>query len=180
MVERGVTRPPCSVYIATSLDGFIARENGGIDWLSMVERPGEDYGFKKFFDSVDTMVMGRTTYDTVLRLDAWSYTGKRCVILTHTSGVSRHGEEFDSGDVAELVGRLGAEGSQRIYVDGGAVIAQFFAAKLIDEVTVSVIPILLGEGRALAPKIGHDVRLELTEHRAFESGLVQLTYRVMK
>jgi dihydrofolate reductase len=171
-------RPRCSVFIATSLDGFIARPNGGIDWLAIVERPGEDYGFKSFFDSIDTLVMGRKTYETALSFDTWPYAGKRCVVLTHATPTSRHGEQFYAGDLAALVDRLGAEGSKRVYVDGGAVIAQFLASKLIDDVTVSLIPILLGDGAPLAPKIGADVRLELVEHRAFESGLVQLTYRV--
>jgi len=176
-IARNVPRPRCSVYIAASLDGFIARANGAIDWLAIVEREGEDYGFKTFFDSVDTMVMGRKTYETALGFDAWHYAGKRCVVLTHQAPASRHGEEFLSGDLTELVERLGAEGAKRVYVDGGAVIAQFLAARLIDDLTVSIIPIMLGEGTPLAPRIGRDVRLQLTEHRAFESGLVQLSYR---
>lgn len=171
--------PRCSVYIATSLDGFIARADGGIDWLSRVERAGEDYGFKAFFDSVDTLVMGRKTYDTALGFDAWPYAGKRCVVVTSDrSRESRHGEEFFSGELATLFDRFGAEGVKHVYVDGGAVIAQALKAGLVDDVTLSIIPILLGEGTALAPKIGHDVPLQLVEHRAFESGLVQLKYRV--
>lgn len=172
-----MARPPCSIYIASSLDGFIARPHGEIDWLSIVERPGEDYGFKSFFDSVDTMIMGRKTYETALGFGTWHYEGKRVVVLTRATRVSRHGEEFSSGDLADLVERLGEEGARRIYIDGGAVIAQFLAAKLIDDLTVSIIPILLGEGIPLAPQIGQDVRLRLVEHRAFESGLVQLVYR---
>src|SRR5262245_14744427 len=124
-------RPQCSVYIATSLDGFIARSNGGIDWLSIVERPGEDYGFKTFFDSIDTMVMGRKTYETALSFDAWHYEGKRCIVVTHTAPAPRHGVELHAGDLEALVERLGAEGSKRVYVDGGTVIAQFLARKLI-------------------------------------------------
>lgn len=173
-----MARPRCSVYIASSLDGFIARADGGIDWLSVVEREGEDYGFKSFFDSVDALVMGRKTYATALGFDAWPYAGKRCVVLTHGAPDARHGEEFFSGDPTDLVERLGAEGVKHVYVDGGAVIAQFLAAKLVDDLTVSVIPTLLGEGTTLAPKLGRDVSLRLVAHRAFESGLVQLTYGV--
>lgn len=173
-----MARPQCSVYIASSLDGFIARSSGGIDWLSTVERPNEDYGFKAFFDSVDTLVLGRKTYETALGFDSWHYAGKRVVVLTHGTPAPQHGEEIVSGDVGPLVDRLGAEGAKRVYVDGGATIAQFLAAGLIDDFTVSVIPILLGEGTPLAPKIGHDVPLRLSEHRVFDSGLVQLTYRV--
>lgn len=173
-----MARPRCSVFIAISLDGFIARANGAFDWLSIVEREGEDYGFKQFFDAIDTLVMGRKTYETALGFGAWPYAGKRCVVLTGSSRVSRHGEEFHSGDLAQLVERLASEGTKHVYVDGGATIARFLAAKLVDDVTVSVIPILLGEGVPLAPHVGHDVRLRLVEHRAYESGLVQLNYRV--
>jgi dihydrofolate reductase len=173
-------RPRCSVYIAASLDGFIARANGAIDWLSVVERPGEDYGFKDFFDSVDALVMGKKTYETALGFDTWPYAGKRVVVLTHSARAPRYGEEIVSGDLTELTERLGSEGVKHVYVDGGSVIAQFLAARLIDDVTLSVIPILLGEGVPLAPRIGRDVALELTGHRAFESGLVQLRYRVAR
>jgi dihydrofolate reductase len=159
------------------LDGFIARTDGAIDWLSIVERPGEDYGFKAFFDSIDTLVVGRKTYETALGFDTWHYAGKRVVVLTHQTFTAKHGEEFHAGELAPLIDRLGAEGAKHVYVDGGNAIAQFLAAGLIDDVTVSVIPILLGEGAPLAPKIGKDVRLSLIEHRAFESGLVQLRYR---
>ncbi|HVJ91339.1 MAG TPA: dihydrofolate reductase family protein [Labilithrix sp.] len=174
-----MARPRTSVFLAASLDGFIAGTDGAIDWLAIVERAGEDYGAKAFYGSVDTLVMGRKTYDVALSFDEWPYTGMRCVVVTSdTSKASRHGEEFFSGELATLFERLGAEGSKHIYVDGGTVIAHALKANLVDEVTVSVIPILLGEGTPLAPKIGHDVLLELVEHRAFDSGLVQLKYRV--
>lgn len=173
-------RPQCSVYIATSLDGFIARSDGKIDWLSVVEQPGEDYGFASFFGTIDTLVMGRKTYETALGFDRWHYEGKRVVVATRSSPPARHGVELYSGDLTALVERLGAEGAKRVYVDGGSLIAQFLAADLVDDVTVSVIPVLLGEGIPLTPKIGRDVRLELVEQRAFPSGLVQLGYRVAK
>lgn len=174
-----MSRPRTSVFIAASLDGFIARPNGQIDWLSIVTRPGEDYGFAAFYASIDTLVIGRKTYETALGFDAWPYEGKRCVVLTSdTSRATRYGEELYAGDLVALFTRLGAEGARHVYVDGGAVIAQALAAELVDEVTVSVIPILLGEGTPLTPKIGRDVGLELVAHRGFDSGLVQLTYRV--
>ncbi|NUP11082.1 MAG: dihydrofolate reductase [Polyangiaceae bacterium] len=174
-----MARPQTSGYIAASLDGFIARVDGAIDWLAIVACEGEDYGFKAFYDTVDTLVMGRKTYETALGFDAWPYAGKRCVVVTSdTARTARHGEEFFAGELAALFDRLGAEGSKRVYIDGGAVIAQALKAGLVDDITLSIIPILLGEGTALAPKIGADVHLELVEHRAFESGLVQLKYHV--
>jgi dihydrofolate reductase len=176
---RMASRPKCSVFIATSLDGFIARPDGAIDWSKVVEREGEDYGFQAFFDTVDTLVMGRTTYNVVLGFEAWPYADKRCAVLTHDPPSPRHGEEFHAGDVSALVDHLAAAGAEHVYVDGGDVISQFLAAGLIDEVTVSVIPIVLGEGLRLTRRIGRDVPLSLAEHRAFDSGLVRLTYRVV-
>jgi dihydrofolate reductase len=110
-----MTRPHGSVFIASSLDGFIARTDGGLDWLAMVEREGEDYGSKAFYDSVDTLVMGRRTWETVLGFDPWPYAGMRCVIVTsNTARSAPHGEEFYSGDLAALFERLGAEGASAL------------------------------------------------------------------
>jgi dihydrofolate reductase len=168
----------CSVFIAASLDGFIARPDGGIDWLARVERPGEDYGFQKFHDAIDTLIVGRKTYETALGFAAWPYGGKRCIVLTHGARQARHGEEFHQGDPGALVARLTAEGCKRAYVDGGAVIQQFLAAGLITDLTVSIIPILLGEGVRLFGETGRDLPLQLVGSRAFDSGLVQLEYRL--
>lgn len=176
-----MSRPHASVFLATSIDGFIARTDGGIDWLAVVERPGEDYGIQAFYDSVDTIVMGRKTYETGLGFDQWPYAAMRCVVVTgDTTRTSRHGEAFYSGELAVLFERLGAEGAKHIYVDGGVVIAQALRAGLVDEVTISIIPIVLGEGTPLAPKVGADVKLDLVAHEVFESGLVQLKYRVKR
>lgn len=176
-----MTRPRTSVFLAASLDGFIARADGAIDWLGVVDRPGEDYGAKAFFESVDTLVMGRKTYEVALGFEAWPYARMRCVVVTHdTTRASRHGETFFSGELRTLLERLGEEGAKHVYVDGGVVVAQALAAGLVDEVTVSIVPIVLGEGTPLAPRVGRDVPLELVSHRAFESGLVQLRYVVAR
>ncbi|HWL88891.1 MAG TPA: dihydrofolate reductase family protein [Polyangiaceae bacterium] len=171
-------RARCSVYVATSLDGFIARSDGRIDWLSIVEKRGEDYGYGRFFGSIDTLVVGRKTYELALGFADWPYAGKRCMVMTRAKLAARHGETFFEGEPAALVDRLAREGSKHIYVDGGAVIQQFVAAGLVSDVTISMIPILLGEGIPLFGKIGRDVRLDLVESRAFDSGLVQLAYRI--
>ncbi len=164
----------CSVFIATSVDGFIARENGAIDWLSIVERPDEDYGYAKFFASVDTLVLGKKTYETALGFEAWPYGGKRVVVMTHQKLVAKHDEEFFAGDPKALVARL-AE-SKRIYVDGGSVIRQFLAAKLVTDLTLSIVPVLLGSGVRLFDGLPSDARLDLLSAREFESGLVQVHY----
>jgi len=168
----------CSVYLASSLDGFIARADGAVDWLSRVEQPGEDYGFASFFSSVDVLVMGRRSYDVVLGFGVWPYGKRRVIVLTHRPETPRHSEEFWQGDVRALHLRLASEGARHVYVDGGQVLSQFLSARLIDAVTVSIIPVLLGEGTRFTQPLGADVVLSLTGHRTFDSGLVQLTYAV--
>jgi dihydrofolate reductase len=171
-------RPRCSVFIATSLDGYIARRDGGIDWLSLVETPGEDYGYAKFFAEVDALILGRGTYDKVLTFPAWPYGDKRCVVLTHGSYESRHGERFHAGDPAPLLAELRAGGVRRVYVDGGAVIRQFLRDGLIDDLTISIIPIVLGDGIPLFDASLPTRRLRLAGSQTFPSGLVQLRYDV--
>jgi len=169
-------RPRCSVFIATSLDGYIARSDGTFDFLSIVERPDEDYGFAEFFASVDALVIGRNTYETALAFPEWPYAGKRCIVLTHRETPSVHGEQFFAGEPAALVDTLGLSGAQRLYVDGGAVIRQFLADGLIDDLTLSIVPMLLGQG---VPLFGQEVPeqlLVLKTSKSYESGLVQLCY----
>lgn len=170
--------PTCLVYIATSVDGFIARPDGALDWLKRVEVEGQDYGYQRFFDSIDCLVLGRGTYDVVRGFDAWPYADKRCVVMTHRPvSEKKANEAFYAGEPASLVARLGDEGVRRIYVDGGAVIGQFLAAGLIDELTISQIPVLLGRGLPLFTE-GVEQGLTLLESRAFPSGLVQSRWRV--
>lgn len=170
----------CSVFIAVSADGFIARLDGGIDWLNAVHREGEDYGYAQFVASVDTFVLGRSTYEVALGFPEWPYAGKRCVVLTHRPGEARHGERFFSGAPRELVASLQREGARHLYVDGGAVIRQFLADGLIDALTLSVVPVLLGQGLPLFESGGREQRLELLGARGYESGLTQLRYRVAR
>lgn len=167
----------CSVYIAASLDGYIARPDGALDWLSCVERPGVDYGYASFMASVDTLIIGRATYDLALGFEPWPYAGKRCVVLSHGARTPRHGEELYAGSVRELCARLEREGRKHAYVDGGQVIAQFLREGLVDELTLSIIPVLLGNGIRLFGALDRDVPLQLCDTQAFESGLVQLKYR---
>lgn len=167
--------PSCSVFIATSVDGFIARSDGGIDWLERVEREGEDYGYQRFFDSVDALIIGRGTYEVVRGFGAWPYAGKRCVVMTHRSFEPKASETFFAGEPHALLTQLATEGVKRVYVDGGAVISQFLAAGLIDQLTISQVPILLGAGLPLFHP-GREHALTLVESRSFPSGLVQSTW----
>ena len=173
-ITPAMPRPTCCVFIATSLDGYIAGPGGSLDFLKTVERAGEDYGYADFFKTIDTLIVGRTTYETVLGFGAWPYTDKQCAVLTHRPAPSKHGERFLSGTPEEVLAQLPT--ARRIYVDGGDVIRQFLAAGLIDELTLSTIPVLLGGGAPLfgaAPK--RNFTLKTT--RGFPSGLVQATYR---
>lgn len=167
----------CSVFIAISVDGLIARPDHGLDWLARVERPGEDYGYAAFAASVDTLVVGRRTYDVVAGFDDWPYAGKRVIVLTRRPLPARHGEEAFAGPVAALVDQLASGGARRVYVDGGQVIQQFLAAGLLDDLTLSVIPVVLGAGIRLFGDAGPERGLVLDGVQAFPSGLVQLRYR---
>jgi len=167
----------CSVYIAVSADGYIARKDDGLDWLTQVESPGEDYGYAEFMSTIDVLIMGRRTYEVVLGFPTWAYEGKRLVVLTsNPNRPSRHGEEFYSGPLSDLVTRY--EG--RAYIDGGEVIRAFLKANLIDDLTLSTIPIILGSGIPLFAQGLPELPLTLEESRAFPSGLVQSRYRARK
>jgi len=163
-----------SVFIATTLDGFIARPDGQLDFLSVVEREGEDYGYSKFFDSVDTLVIGRKTYETALSFPSWPYGGKRVVVMTTKERVPKYDETFFSGTATDLAASL--RDRKRVYVDGGTVIRQFLAEKILTDVTLSILPIMIGSGTRLFGELTSDVNLTLVDSQVFPSGLVQLEY----
>jgi len=165
----------CSAFLAMSLDGFIAREDGRYDWLGPFE--GEEHGYQAFLDAVDVLVLGRNTYDVVGALPAWPYGGKRCVVLSHRPAPSRHGEEFATGSPAEIADQLARTGAHRAYVDGGAVVSGFLAAGLLDDLTVSIVPVVLGSGIRLFQPGLRESALVLEGCRSYPSGLVQLRYR---
>jgi dihydrofolate reductase len=171
-------RPRTSAFIATSLDGFIARVDGSIDWLSSVERPGEDYGYAAFMGSTDALVMGRGTYDVARSFPEWPYAGKRVFVMTHRPIEPIAGEERFEGTPSQLMKRC--EGLEHLYIDGGAVIRGFLSSGLLDELTVSVLPIALGAGLPLLAGLPREVRFELLRSRSYPSGLVQSTYRVAR
>ena len=175
-----MSRPRCSVFIATSLDGFIARRDGGIDWLSIVETPGEDYGYAKFFADVGALILGRRTYDTALGFSAWPYGDKPCVVLTHRSAAGAGTGALPRRRAGPLLEELHAAGVRRVYVDGGAVIRLFLREGLIDDITLSIVPVLLGDGIPLFDDAIPERRLRLAGSQAFASGLVQLRYDVQR
>ena len=166
-----------SIFIATSLDGFISRRDGSIDWLTGAEGiDGEDYGFREFMDSVDLLVMGRNSFDTVAAFDTWPYGDKRVLVLTHRpiEQTTAAGVVLATAETPEsLYHRLRDEGVARVYVDGGLTIQQFLAAGLIDDMTITVLPVLLGDGIPLFGPLPGDVRLRLLSSKAFPNGFVQ-------
>jgi dihydrofolate reductase len=176
-MPSSLARPRFSVFIAASLDGYIARSDGRIDWLADFEAAGEDHGYRDFFAAIDTVVVGRNTYETVLGFSEWPYQGKRCIVLAHRPPPPRFDETFFAGAPAALSDQLARDGARRVYVDGGEVIGQFLVARLIDDLTVSVIPIVLGGGRRLFAGGAPERRLVLEACRAWPSGLSQLRYR---
>lgn len=176
-----------SVFVGTSLDGFIARPDGSIDWLleaNTLMPAGEDCGFAEFMNSVDVLVMGRHTFEQVLGFDTWLYGDKPVVVLSSRPISLPAGTpatvSTSSETPRQLVDRLGAAGARHLYIDGGVTIQRFLADGLIDEITITVIPILLGDGRRLFGSLGKDVRLELVATKPYDFGFVQLKYRVTR
>ncbi len=174
-----------TVYIATSLDGYIARQDGAIDWL-----PGggdapdsEDHGYQEFMDSVDAIVMGRNTYELVLSFGSWPY-GEKPVFVLSSRPVDipadiRNTVESMSAQPQEVVRRLAARGFEHLYVDGGKTIQGFLSQGLIQRLIVTRIPVLIGAGIPLFGPLAHDIRLRHLETRTFENGLVQSRYEVL-
>ncbi len=171
-----------SAYIATSLDGYIARENGDLDWLpgSDGETDGEDYGFGSFLESVDTLVMGRNTYEMVMSFGIWPY-GKKRVIVMSTRQISIPEELTDTVEARscspiELIDELTISDVKHIYVDGGKTIQGFIKADLLNEITITTVPVLIGSGIPLFGIVDSDVELRHLETQSFENGFVQSKY----
>lgn len=175
-----------TVYIATSIDGFIARKNGGIDWLPSGEdaEGGEDYGYQEFLDSVDALVMGRNTYELALSFDSWPYGEKPVVVLSSRqvnipNSIARTVESM-CAPPQEVVRRLAERGFKHLYIDGGKTIQGFLSEGLIKQLIITKVPILIGTGIPLFSSLPHDVRLHHLETRQFENGLVQSKYEVIE
>jgi dihydrofolate reductase len=167
-----------SVFLGLSLDGYIAREDFGLDWLSMVETvPPEDTGYAEFWASVDVMVMGRHTYDSVLSFTPWPYAGKPLVVLSTRPTDAQHGETFHAGPLPGLIEDLRQQGHRRAYLDGGVVVQQGLEAGLVSDMTLSWLPVVLGSGRPLFRSGLPESRWTLTASRSFPSGLVQARYQ---
>lgn len=166
------------LYIAQSLDGFIAKEDNDISWLSIVERQGEDYGYVAFINTIDTVIMGRKTYEKVLSFGIeFPHENKKCYILSKTKKGTEGNIQFFNGNLEELVDRLKNEEGKDIFVDGGAeAVRELRNKNLIDQYIISIIPVMIGKGIRLFKDTENENELKLLECKNFPSGLVQLKY----
>jgi dihydrofolate reductase len=171
-----------SVFIATSLDGFIARDNGALDWLPQASGE-EDHGYANFFAGIDTLLLGRKTFETVLGFSPFPYMGKRVVVCSQSLQQQHVPEalqpllEVRNEPLPKLLHFLEATGTQHIYADGGQLITSLLELGLVHEMTLTRVPVLLGGGIPLFGKLSHDRLWQHLETKAFSSGLVQSKYR---
>lgn len=166
------------VYIAMSLDGFIAKKDDNIDFLNAVEEEGQDYGYNDFIKTVDTVIMGRRTYDKVLSFGiGFPHADKDTYIITRTARAPVDKINFYTGDLQKLVNLLKSKSGKNIFVDGGGlVIQELLKNNLVDEFYISIIPTLLGAGIPLFDVGRAELNLKLVSSKAFNKGLVQLHY----
>lgn len=173
-----------SIFIAASLDGYIAKPHDDLSFLKLVEKEGEDYGYAEFTSTIDTIIIGRKTYDWVEReIGASHYDDgeKDVYVITRTERPGVGKIKFYTGDITELVQRLKSENGKNIYCDGGAeIINELLKNDLIDEFIISVIPILLGNGTRLFKDGRPEQTLEFVRAKTFDTGLTQLHYRRKK
>jgi dihydrofolate reductase len=169
-----------SVFIGTSVDGFIARPNDDLDFLP--EGGGEPHGYNEFIASVDAIVIGRKTFEKVLSMGAWPYGDKRVVILSSRpldlSAAAEGVVEQMAGPPAEIVAQLAARGKHHLYIDGGVTIQRFLRAGQIQRLIITRVPVLIGEGIPLFGALPRDIRLRHAATRHYPSGLVQSEYEV--
>ena len=171
-----------SVYIATSLDGFIARKDGGLDWLPPGSEGNEDYGYAEFISTVDHIVMGRNSFEKVLTFGEWPYDKKVIVLtsrdLTLPPELAGKVEPLHLSP-RELAHEMDIRGAKGIYLDGGITIQKFLREGLVNELTITTIPILIGEGLPLFGAVGKDIKLELIRSQSFKNGFVQNKYKIL-
>ena len=169
------------LYIAGSLDGYIAKPDDDLGFLDRVQKSGEDYGYNEFMATVDTVIMGRRTYEWVMsRVDEFPHSDKETYIVTHDVRPGIGNIHFYSGNLKDLILELKIRKGKNIFCDGGAtIINELLKHKLIDEIILSVIPVLLGNGIRLFLDGRSEQYLELISSRQFDTGLIQLHYRIL-
>ena len=171
------------VFIAISLDGFIARQDGGIDWLLQRDDPTEDHGYAAFIADKDMIVMGRGSYEKVLTLDTWPYDRPVLVLSKQLADApvpeALMGKvRFSSRAPKDAMENLAEQNVRRVYVDGGRLVQSFLRDGLVADMVITTVPVLLGSGRPLFGALSRDIDLKLVSSRSFPSGLVQSSYRL--
>ncbi|MBL8330909.1 MAG: dihydrofolate reductase [Rubrivivax sp.] len=178
------SRPQVEVFIATSLDGFIARPDGSLDWLMEAQAAapaGEDFGYAEFMAGIDALVMGRKTFETVLGFDPWPYAERPVWVLSRQQGLEipealRPRVQRSGAEVRTLLRQLAQQGVRRLYLDGGELIQHFLFEDLVDRITLTTVPLLLGQGRSLWGPLPADRAWTLEAARHWEGGFVQGRY----
>lgn len=170
-----------SVFVGTSVDGFIARKNHTFDFLPA--DGGEPHGYAEFIETVDVVVIGSHTFEVVKAMPEWPYEGMRLVVLSSRAlDLSGARGELDqmAGAPADILAKLEASGAQHAYVDGGLTIQRFLRAGLVDRLIITRVPVLIGEGIPLFGSLPQDVKLRHVSTQSFESGMVTSEYEVVK
>ncbi|MEM5427949.1 dihydrofolate reductase family protein [Cupriavidus oxalaticus] len=173
------------VFLAVSVDGYIARPDGDISWLLQRDDPTEDHGYADFIADKDMIVMGRGSYEKILAIDTWPYELPVLVLsgqLADAAVPEALQGKVSFSDLAprQAMEALAAQGVRRVYVDGGRLVHAFLRSGLVADMVLTTVPVLLGSGRTLFGELPHDIDLTLVASRSFPSGLVQSTYRVNK
>ncbi|NQZ21921.1 MAG: dihydrofolate reductase [Colwellia sp.] len=182
----------CSVYIATSADGYIATAEGSVDWLDTAGNPdadmsdNPDMGFNDFIASVDCMIMGRKCMEVIasfaLTPEQWPYGDTKIYVLSHSLAVPPENllgkVEMYAGDIPKLINRLKSNGFKHAYIDGGATITSFINLQLINEMTISKAPVILGDGIPLFGKVDQNIKLVNSEVTVFPNDFIQIRYGV--
>lgn len=174
-----------SVFIATSLDGYIADKQGGIDWLHSIPNPdNDDMGYVEFSKGIDALVMGRTTFETVLGFDVdWPYDKPVFVLSNQLKEIPETYKDkayLVKGALIEILGQIHEKGYKKLYIDGGTTIRNFLKEDLIDEMVLTTIPILLGGGSSLFTELPNELKFELIGTKTFLNQVTQNHYRRKK
>lgn len=174
-----------SVFIATSLDGYIADKNGGLDWLNSIPNPdNDDMGYVEFTIGIDALIMGRTTFETVIGFDVpWPYEKPVFVLSNKLKEIPESHKDkafLVKGTLTEILEQINGKGYKRLYIDGGTTIRNFLKADLIDEMVLTTIPILLGGGSSLFGELPNELRFELIGTKTFLNQIIQNHYKRKK
>jgi dihydrofolate reductase len=175
--------PKVIYYVAASLDGHIADAEGKVDWLHQYEDPQNDYGYEKFYECIDAVIMGSKTYMDIHSFGTgWVYPDVEAVVLTRQSDLPTFEDatiRFAQGDVKTIVDEMKTRLVNDIWlVGGGDIAAQMLAAKVLDEIQLTTMPMLLGEGTPFFPVLSAQYPLQMTAHKVWDNGVIQATYRV--